>query len=204
MIFFFCKNIKANSIVAPMVESEYALKKFIQIANNTNDKFTKLFINIETKTALINLNNIFKSKNFSSLSGIVIGRSDIAGSLNLQKKDVDSDLIFKKVLNSLKLIKKKKKITKMGGSITPLSNSFIKYLFKKKLLDRIETRNVEIKLNNKNIKSLDSLVIEIFNFEKQWLEYKCQMVSNKKSFNRLMDYKLRINEINKRINKNIR
>ena len=30
------------------------------------------------------------------------------------------------------------------------------------------------------------------------------MVSNKKSFNRLMDYKLRINEINKRINKNIR
>ena len=127
---FFCKNIKANSIVAPMVESEYALKKFIQIANNTNDKFTKLFINIETKTALINLNNIFKSKNFSSLSGIVIGRSDIAGSLNLQKKDVDSDLIFKKVLNSLKLIKKEK-ITKMGGSITPLSNSFIKYLFKK-------------------------------------------------------------------------
>ena len=73
----------------------------------------------------------------------------------------------------------------MGGSITPLSNSFIKYLFKKKLLDRIEARNVEIKLNNKNIKSLDSLVIEIFNFEKQWLEYKCQMVSNKKSFNRI-------------------
>ena len=30
---FFCKKIKTNSIVAPMVESEYALRKFIQCAS---------------------------------------------------------------------------------------------------------------------------------------------------------------------------
>ena len=30
---FICKKIKTNSIVAPMVESEYALRKFIQCAS---------------------------------------------------------------------------------------------------------------------------------------------------------------------------
>ena len=49
---YFCKQIKVNSIVAPMVESEYALRKFIQVAYDPKDKFTKLFINIETKSAL--------------------------------------------------------------------------------------------------------------------------------------------------------
>ena len=45
----------------------------------------------------------------------------------------------------------------MGGSITPLQIVLLN-IYLKKLLDRIETRNVEIKLNNKNIKSLDSLL----------------------------------------------
>ena len=40
---YFCKQIRVNSIVAPMVESEYALRKFIQVAYDPKDKFTKLF-----------------------------------------------------------------------------------------------------------------------------------------------------------------
>ena len=83
---YFCKLIRANSIVAPMVESEYALRKFIQIAYDPKDKFTKLFINIETKNALANLKKIIKSKYFKYLNGVVFGRSDIAGSYNLKKK----------------------------------------------------------------------------------------------------------------------
>ncbi len=83
---YFCKQIRVNSIVAPMVESEYALRKFIQIAYDPKDKFTNLFINIETKNALANLKKIIKSKYFKYLNGVVFGRSDIAGSYNLKKK----------------------------------------------------------------------------------------------------------------------
>ena len=106
---YFCKLIKVNSIVAPMVESEYALRKFIQIAYDPKDKFTKLFINIETKNALVNLKKIIRSKYFKCLNGIVFGRSDIAGSYNLEKKDVDSKKIFHKIENALLILKNKKK-----------------------------------------------------------------------------------------------
>ena len=36
---FFCKKIKTNSIVAPMVESEYVLRKFIQCASIQKNNF---------------------------------------------------------------------------------------------------------------------------------------------------------------------
>ena len=36
---FFCKKIKSNSIVAPMVASEYALRKFIQCASIQKNNF---------------------------------------------------------------------------------------------------------------------------------------------------------------------
>ncbi len=41
---FFCKKIKSNSIVAPMVASEYALRKFIQCASIQKNNF--LVINL--------------------------------------------------------------------------------------------------------------------------------------------------------------
>ena len=41
---FFCKKIKTNSIVAPMIESEYALRKFIQCASIQKNNF--LVINL--------------------------------------------------------------------------------------------------------------------------------------------------------------
>ena len=127
---FFCKKIGTDSIVAPMVESEYALRKFIQCAGVK--KNTSLLINLETNLSLNNLNKIIKSKSFEFLDGIVIGRSDLAGSLNLTKKEVNSKLIFNKVRNAFKKIKdssREKIIFKMGGSVTPMSSNFINKLY---------------------------------------------------------------------------
>ena len=198
---YFCKQIRVNSIVAPMVESEYALRKFIQIAYDPKDKFTNLFINVETKDALKNLKKIIKSKYFRFLKGIVFGRSDIAGSFNLMKKDVDSKMIFSRVHKALILLKNKKKIIKLGGSITPTSIDFIEKVYKKKLLKSIETRNIEIELNKKNLENLNQSINKIFAFEMDWLKYKSKIKSNTKSLVRLKDYKSRINEINNRLKK---
>ena len=60
----------------------------------------------------------------------------------------------------------------MGGSVTQNSKRFIKNLFNKKLIDRIETRNVELKLDNKLIEKLDVIIPLIFSFEIEWLKYK--------------------------------
>ena len=89
---FFCKKIKVNTIVAPMVESKYALSKFVQCANVGNK--ISLLINLETDLSLKNLNKMTKSKFFNFLDGVVIGRSDLAGSLHLSKDDVNSKKIF--------------------------------------------------------------------------------------------------------------
>ena len=67
------------------------LKKFIQTVPSSFKG--ELYINLETKNAFSNLYKIIKTKEFTKLKGVVIGRSDIAGSFGLPKSKVDSDLI---------------------------------------------------------------------------------------------------------------
>ena len=74
----FCDMIGSNGIVAPMVESEFAMQKFIESTIDIKDM--KYYINIESKTAYKNLSNILKSPSSKLLSGIVIGRSDLVKS----------------------------------------------------------------------------------------------------------------------------
>ena len=71
---------------------------------------------------------------------------------------VNSNKIYNMLDSNLKKIKSKNKLIKMGGSMTVKSKKFIKNLFTKKLIDRIETRNVELKLTNNTVKNLENIV----------------------------------------------
>tara|TARA_Y100000389_G_scaffold183385_1_gene200815 strand:- start:3547 stop:4323 length:777 start_codon:yes stop_codon:yes gene_type:complete len=191
---FFCNSISVNGIVAPMVESEYALKKFIQTVPSSFKG--DLYVNLESKNAISNLNKILNLNEFRKLKGVVIGRSDLAGSFNLPKTEVDSKKIYNLMQLNLKKIKKKKKLIKMGGSITKNSKNFISMLFKKKLIDRVETRNIELKLNNKMLNNFDKTIALIFSFETDWLRYKYE----KFKLNKIVKKSIlkRISEIDKR------
>ena len=180
-----------------MVETSYGLRKFIQIL--TENKRQNLYVNIGGINAFNNINKILKSKDFKKLKGLVIGRSDLAGSLNLEKSEVDSKRIFKLVKNLLRKIKKNKKIvTKMGGSLTPNSLDFVSRLFKDNLLNSVETRNIEIKLSNKVLKNFKKIIVKIFKFELEWIKY--NQKRNLKSKNKIKnDSVSRIKEIKKRI-----
>lgn len=144
---------------------------------------------------------MLNSKSFNYIDGVVLGRSDLAGSLNKPKNYVNSRKIFNLVENCFKLIKKKVKkkiIFKMGGSITPKSEKFIKHLYQKKLLGYIETRNIEIKLNKKNVNDLDKIISIAFEFEMEWLKIRAKKVYK---IDRLLalQYNKRILEIKKRL-----
>lgn len=198
---FFCKDIKTDSIVAPMIESEYALKKFIQCA--AQKKNNLLLINLETFQSIKNLKHIIKSKYFKSIDGVVIGRSDLAGSMSHPKSFVNSKRIYNIVSKSFSYIrksKKNKKILKMGGSITQNSKEFIQSLFVNKILDYVETRNIEIKLSKKSLDNFEKIIIGSFQFEIEWLKYR---IKNNKNLpvNLVNDYKNRINEIRHRLEK---
>ena len=86
----------------------------------------------------------------------------------------------------------------MGGSITPKSEKFIKHLYQKKLLGYIETRNIEIKQNKKNVNDLDKIISIAFEFEMEWLKIRAKKVYK---IDRLLalQYNKRILEIKKRL-----
>ena len=198
---FFCKRIKVNSIIAPMVESDYALKKFIQCIPKKNKKIL-LYVNIETQLAVRNLKKILSLKEFNNISGIVIGRSDVAGSIGQNKEYVNSKEVFKICKKSFNLIKKKcrrKIVFKMGGGITSLSKKFVKDLYEMKLLNYIETRNIEIKLSKKVIQNFDTILHKAFAFEKEILKNRISFL-HKVDQDLCKDYQKRILEIDKRIN----
>ena len=101
----FCEKLKVNAVVAPMVETDYALRKFIQIVSKNKQD---LYVNLESIQAYNNIKKIMNSKSFNKLKGVVIGRSDLAGSINLEKSAVELKRIYKLVLNLSKKIKKEK------------------------------------------------------------------------------------------------
>ena len=167
-----CKKFGIDSIIAPMVESEFALSKFLSSADSVFD----LYIVIETKTAYENLENLLKlGKN--KLKGIVVGRSDLTKSFNLDKSEVDSvfinnivhDILIKSISYNLK--------TTLGVNISIKSSDFIKNQFEENLLDRIETRNIVLELNQHNINDMDNSIKKILDFEINLLEDKLNTVS---------------------------
>jgi len=89
----------------------------------------------------------------------------------------------------------------MGGSITSKSIEFIDKLYKNKLLHRIETRNIEIKLSNKIIKKLDDIIPKVFKFELEWLKYRLTINKKNKFIYRNNSY--RINEMQNRLQSEI-
>ena len=102
----FCKKIKVDGMVAPMVESDYALTKFIQVLRNNTRQ--NLYVNFESIQAFKNLNKILKNPDFKKLKGVVIGRSDLVGSIGLGKDTVDSKKTYNLVYPALKKLENRR------------------------------------------------------------------------------------------------
>ena len=177
-----CLLMEASGIVAPMIESEFALEKFIEsIISNTNDldrSSTDFFINIESKTAIENLDKILSSPSSKLLKGIVVGRSDLTKSFGYGKQEVNSKEICKIVKNTFIEAKSFNFTTIMGGNIGHSSSSFIEELVADNLLDKIETRNVIVDLSKSGTKNMDDLIKNALLFESQWMQYKAQFYND--------------------------
>ncbi len=168
------KKLNANTIVAPMIESPYALEKFIlSVKNVFSDKEMinkKFLINIETKQGIDCLDEILNCKYSREISGIVVGRTDLAASLGLKKDEVNSEKIFNIVnLTAKKALEYNKELI-IGGCVTKTSIPFFKDL-PKNSLTRFETRKIilDSKILENNI-AIDA-VLKAIDFELLWLKY---------------------------------
>jgi hypothetical protein len=170
-----CIRMGINGIIAPMVETPFSLSKFTDMMEDYTNR-ADAYIVIESKTSYENIDEILiNSKN--KLKGIIVGRSDFSKSYNLNKSEVDSNFIYDKVEEILIKAKKYNYVTTLGGSVSTRSTKFIKDMYSKNLLDRIETRNVVIELTENNIHIIDNVIQKALDFEIEWLQYKLSISS---------------------------
>jgi len=167
---FNCVKIGVNCVIAPMVETKFSLSKFTSIMSPHKEHIDP-YIVIESKTAYENIDEILQYGK-DKLKGIVVGRSDFSKSYDMTKDHVDSDFIYEKVEIVLNKAKQANLPTTMGGSISVKSVEFIKQMYNKKLLNKIETRNVVMELNNNTVPQIDECIKHALAFEIEWLKYK--------------------------------
>lgn len=186
------KESGANCLIAPMVETEYALQKFVNACNYVYDDLDKinLYINIETGTSYNNLNSILSSPYMKFIKGVVVGRDDMAKSLNIPLEYINSDKMLEITKNIAEKTRRFNKDFIVGGGIRPQSAEFINSV-KNIYLTKYETRRIvfdgsEILKSNANLG-----IKKAVEFEKIWLAYRN---SNIKSD--LINTEKRIQELN--------
>ncbi len=175
-----CKQFGTDYIIAPMVETDYALKKFIEAKNKIYDKEerknTEFLINVETVTTKNNLDKIVKTNNTykkdESINGWVFGRVDYTLSQGLNREDINnSDQITNSILDVAKKAKENNLNLVVGGAISVDALSILKKIEKIKL-NRFETRKVIFSSEALKIGNLEEGMLKAVNFELLWLKNK--------------------------------
>lgn len=168
------KSLGADVIVAPMIETPYALKKFVDALNSEFNDFKsdkpEFFINIETITGYENLDKILSSNAATYIDGVVVGRSDMARSLGLQCKDANGDEV-KNITGDIssKVSKYGKKLV-IGGNISKSTIDKISFLPVNSLYG-IETRKILFSSNVLSDKQIFKEGLKkAIEFEILWLE----------------------------------
>lgn len=172
---FEAQHIGTSLLVAPMVESPYALRKYLEALEKhfpaeIREKM-HFGVNIETKLACDSFPEMLKEKKIKLIDTITVGRVDLSASMNIDRFQVNCDEMYDVTEKIYTLARGKKFKTTMGGGIGPEAAPFITKLVKKELLDRFETRKIVFTLPTA-LKKIKQAIIKSNQFEIIWLENK--------------------------------
>ena len=196
---FDARSIGVSHIVGPMVESSYALKKYLdatKIGFPEDERVAvKFLINIETITSFNNRIDILKDAYSNGLTGVVLGRVDMTGSLNLNR-DVNHSRIKEMAVTLFRHCRESNLECVMGGGINKDSLPFINQLVDEHLLDRFETRKIIFNCNKSLTLNPEKGILKAVGFELMWLKNKCNF------YNLILNEdKTRLEMLEKRYNK---
>lgn len=166
--------IGAKGIVAPMVESAYALSKFLNVIRTFIAPDIAADIefacNLETITGYQNLDSFFTLSDIGMLSSLTFGRVDFTGSMGYARSYVDSDEILEICQKTFRTARKHGLKTALGGAVSTESADFIKVLNQENLIDKFETRKVVFKPSA--IEQAEDAIRKAVEFELLWLKNK--------------------------------
>ncbi len=180
---FESQKIGVSALVAPMLESPYALSKYLLALEKylpkdarKNIKFVAM---IETIQGYKNVDEMLAIDKNNFLNIISVGRVDLSGSLGLQRNEVNNDKMYQIVEDIFTKTKKRKLETVMGGGIAKEAIPFIKKLVSKKLLDRYETRKIIFHTDPQaTATKMEEGIIKANLFELFWLQNKKKYYTN--------------------------
>jgi len=169
------KIVGVDYLVAPMVESAYALQKYLQAVSKlfTPDErqHTQILCNIETITALNNFDEMLHIPELPLLQGIVIERVDVCFSLGKDERCINDEDINALVAGVVKKAKTKNLSCTVGGGVSAHSLPFFASL-PDGHLDRCETRKVCFDYMKGRSDNLAKGILKALAFELLWLRNK--------------------------------
>ncbi len=140
---FYLADLGVTSLVCPMVETPFAMKKYMEML--PEGAFEHVGVTIETITAVANIDGILEEGRH--LSEVTIGRTDLTASYN--GDDVESDRTTEMVKTVARAAKAKGLKVTMGGSITRHTRELlIADAELRGLLDYVETRKAVMPVEN--------------------------------------------------------
>jgi 4-hydroxy-2-oxoheptanedioate aldolase len=168
-----CRVIGVERIVAPMVESAYALKKFLAAAKMAfpPDELQEvpLAINIETISSCLVFDQMMALPDIQMLNGIVLGRVDMTGSLGISREDVNGSKILEIAQEVFRKAKEKNLVCAIGGGVSAHSLPMFNQL---PGLDYFETRKVLFGCPGAIGRDGDKGILKAVGFELLWLKNK--------------------------------
>ena len=166
------KQFGVKYIIAPMVETPYALEKYINAKNKVfheDENNTEFLFNVETFTAYQNLSDLIKiASTKNGCQGLVFGRVDFSKSITLSRNEIESNQITEigeKIAYQCKL---KDIDFVVGGAISTAALPALRR-FRKIKLDRFETRKIIFDESALSNKELDMALRDAVHFELLWL-----------------------------------
>jgi 4-hydroxy-2-oxoheptanedioate aldolase len=170
-----CRVIGVDRIVAPMVESAYALEKFLaatKLAYPASERDQIDFaVNIETISACKAFDEMLALPEIDLLDGVVMGRVDLTGSMGLTREDINCKQVFDLTCELFAKAKHKSMETAIGGGVSAHSLPFFREL-PAGSIDRYETRKVIFGCPAGLAKDADKGILKANGFELLWLKNK--------------------------------
>ena len=164
-----------DTVIAPMCESGYAVRKFSEAINRTfGEQFqgTDFFVNFETTTTWDNrhdfLTEVARSQN---IGGVVFGRVDFSLSSGLSREEINSESVLSAASEVARACLDCDKLFVVGGGISPLSLPFLKSVAAIGL-SRFETRKIVFNPIILEVESVENIMLKAVAWELRWLEYK--------------------------------